>query len=459
MKTDVVIIGAGLTGLTAAYRLAKANIPFLLIDASDTVGGLIQAEEFEGFRLEKGPNTFPSSASEIMSLCEELQLQPMPVSPAAKNRYIYFKNQLIPAPDSPMKGLTTPLLSWTGKMKVIAELWQSPGAGADETVAAFARRRLGHEVLDNLLAPFLSGIYAGDPERLSLPAVFPRLKGWERSSGSILKGLMASKPKGKKSKKMPYQLLSFPKGLSQLTQAIAQEIPQNQLLLSTSVETLRKSSEGYDIVLANGQRIQSKAVLMTVPAWQASHLLADISPEMAQPLAQIHYPHLSVVHLGLERSAIPHPLDGFGFLVPYREDFPLLGCIWSSALFPNRAPAGQALLTCFLGGRLHPEAASWDEKTLLAQTVNALSQVFKTQSLEPTMHRIYRYSQAIPQYELGHLERMTQVENALKKTPGLFLTGNYRKGIALNDCVKQGNQSAQDIRDFLSQPALVCVSP
>lgn len=464
MQYDVIVIGAGICGLTAAYRLYQAGLSISVLEQGTSIGGKIQTVESEGFLIEQGPNTFISKGKAIAHLCEELGLQPHAAAPAAKKRYLYHQGRLSALPTNPLSFLSSPLLSFHGKLRLLQEPWIPPRKdGIEESVADFTRRRLGDEVLDRFMGPFLSGIYAGDPEALSLPAVFPRLAALEQEGGSLTGGAWRTWRKSRAvrdaSPHVPYRVLSFEQGMVALPGALAQALPAGTIRTNVGIEQILVLEDGFQVHLSTGEAVRSRGLLLAAPADMAADLLSPICPDAASTLRSISYVPLGVIHVGFKRSQIPHPLDGFGFLVPRKEEIPLLGGIWMSSLFPERAPEGQVLLTNMMGGALHPEIATWDEEQFLRQTCKDLCQVFKLppSALVPTFSQVIHHTKTIPQYTLGHRERMKQAEKLLhQRAPQLRLSGNYLDGVSLNDCINQANQAADALKNEISRVKQIC---
>jgi protoporphyrinogen/coproporphyrinogen III oxidase len=446
---DVVILGAGLSGLTIAHQLAQENIPFLLLESGSRVGGVIQTEKTDGYLMEAGPNTFPSTAKMMMTLCDELRLKPVATPDMAHNRYVFHQNRLKPVFNSPLGFLISSLLSPLAKIRLLLEPFQNKLQADDETVASFTRRRLGSEVLENLMGPFISGVYAGDPETLSLKAVFPKLAAWEQSAGSLLKGAIQEKRQKRKEaashSPRPYQLLSFENGLSELPEALLRKLPAGSVRLNSSVESLDRNASGFTVRLSTGESIQCRMLVLATPAYQAASLLQEICPALCDTLASIPYAPLAVIHTAFPKNAVPHALDGFGFLVSLGNRMPFLGSIWASSLFPNRVPEGQVLFSSFVGGGRFPQLKTWDNQTILDETLQSLRKVFHQPHLTPDFQKMIRYDRAIPQYTLGHHNRVCRIEAELQAIPGLFLAGNYLHGVSLNDCVQESRRIAPKI--------------
>lgn len=463
MIVDTVIIGAGISGLSTALYLTQLGYRVLVLERDMRIGGAIQTEVREGYLLEKGPNTFPASAEELLTLCEFLDLTPVPAHPQAKNRYVYLRSQLQAVPTSPQAFFASKLLSPKAKWSLVGEPFRrSVDHKEDESVAAFIRRRLDSEILDHLVAPFLGGVYAGDPEQLSLPAVFPRLARWEHSAGSLLSGLLHSLVQKKPSKRRSdyakavlkggrHRLLSFENGMQELPQALAAVLPQGTVRVGKTVRNLGYSPiAGFSVSLMSGETLYPRSVVLATSAHEAARMMDGCSATFAKTLRGIPYAHLAVVHTGFQQTTFPRAMDGFGFLTAPKEKLPLLGSIWSSSLFPNRSPVGTALLTNYIGGELWPDLATDRDETFIQLALQGLKKAMRAEWLEPLFVKLTRYRSAIPQYTLGHRQRVRQIEGMCKKEfPGLFVAGNYLHGISLNDCVLSGKAAARGVRQFL----------
>ena len=451
-NAGTIIIGAGLSGLTAAYTLHQAGHPYILLEAAPRPGGLIQTITEHGFQIEAGPHTFPSTAQELLTLCESLGLKPKETNSLAQKRYLYLNGRLVSLPSKPWQAISTPALSWRGKLRVLQEPFQPRTMATDISVADFVENRLGAEVLHNLVDPFISGIYAGNVAELSLPAVFPKLWEWEQTGGSLFKGAQFAQKKAvasrtKSSRHTSMRLLSFARGLRALIEAISRILDAEHIRYEYSVTGLEAlSPDGFKVRTQTGEMFEGQSIILATPAHISSRLLRGLNATASQALFSIPYNSLTVVHLGFPRSVIPHSLDGFGCLIPRKEKLPLLGVIWASSLFPGRVPPGQCLLSCYIGGAHHPEIAGWPPENIQQLVLDNLQRLFKAPALSPTFSRVLNYEKAIPQYTLGHRERIETIENALAKThSGLFLCGNYLHGIALNECVKSGQAAADQV--------------
>lgn len=446
-STETLIIGAGISGLAAAYRLHQQGRCFRLIEVNRHPGGMIRSHWDEGFLTEAGPNTFPSTATDILNLCRDLRLEPQPTHPNTNKRYLYLNRKLTALPTHPLQALITPALSLLGKLRALQEPFQPKTKTDDISVAAFLEKRVGREVVDRLADPFISGIYAGNVDKLSLPAVFPKLWQWEQSAGSLLKGAKQAKSNSPQNKKkQPTRLMSFQGGLGTFINALISALPEDNCLFGNGATQVEATETGYLVHLHTGEQLTCKHLIIATPAYTAARLMKGLSKPASKALSEIPYNGLAVVHLGFSKKDIPHPLDGFGCLIPRREKLALLGTIWASSLFPNRVPDGQVLLSNFIGGAHHPEIVGWLPQQIEQLVLGNLQTLFKIKTpLTPTYSQVLIYDKAIPQYTLGHLERIGIIEAELKKNPHLHLCGNYLHGVALNECVKSGLEAANAI--------------
>ncbi len=452
MKLNTVIIGAGISGLTTAYYLKQAGRNMLLLESSDRVGGVIQSFDADGFLLERGPNSLRGT-HEFLNLVDELNLQDELVTANPKApAYVYFQQALHPVPMSPLALINTKLLSTKAKLRLLREPFiAARHETSEESLASFVRRRLGAEVLERLVAPFVSGVYAGDPEQLSAQASFGRLTDLEANSGSIFKGAIkaartarANNDKPKRSLH-PYRLCGFQQGLQTLTDAMAKALG-NSLLTETRVMNISQSSN-FQITFEREQQtrtVEAASLIIATPSFVAANLLKNLAPELAPSLAEITYTKLATVPLAYRVSQVAQDLDGFGFLVPRGQGLRTLGSIWNSSLFPNRAPDGFVLMNNFIGGETDQAAIQLSDDELTAIVHQDLQTALGITG-EPQRLPITRWQRAIPQYNLGHAARIATIEAALARRTSLWLAGNYLHGVALGDCLKQGKEIAEQV--------------
>jgi len=452
MNVDSIIIGAGVSGLVAAHHLKKMGRDLLLVESGDHVGGVIQSREVEGFLIERGPNSLRGS-HEFLDLVEELNLtaELITADPRAP-AYVYAGGELHAVPMSPPALVKTKLISNAAKLRLLREPFvKSRRGGGEESVASFVRRRLGDEILERLVEPFLSGVYAGDPEELSLQACFPKLAEFEAEAGGILRGaLRAAKQSRKEASKpkrslRPYRLCSFRHGLSALPEALAKSLGDSLLTRARIIDI--SSTGGFEVKIEHRGEIKtvnSSTLVVSTPAYVAGRLLDGLAPEVAALVAEIPYVSIASVPLAYRAGQLSRKLEGFGFLAPRGEGLRTLGSIWSSSLFAGRAHEGWVSLTNFIGGATDDEAAKLGDEELIRIVHRDLSKVLGV-SGEPRRLPITRYERAIPQYTLGHAARVERIESLLRDIPGLWISGNYLRGISLGDCIKQAERVAVEI--------------
>jgi oxygen-dependent protoporphyrinogen oxidase len=459
---SVVIVGGGLSGLSLAYRLQQAapHVEITLLEKDDCPGGKIRTESRDGFRVEWGPNGFLDTKPTTAALCRDLGLGERLVSAsdaAGKNRYLLLRGRLERLPDGLGSFLRTRVLSWRGKWGLLTERFRKPRPEpGDESIDAFARRRAGDEVADVLADAFVTGIHAGDPKLLSLRATFPRLAELEEQHGSVMKGFAAAARQRRAEAKArgeiyqrPGKMWSFREGLQALIDGLRAALRRPPLVGAAARRVERRDGVPAWTVRDEGQdRWDADAVVLACPAYEQAALLADLDTELAAEVNGIAYNRVAVVALGYRQQDVPIPLDGFGFLAPQRDRRDLLGVQWCSSIFPDRAPPGCVLLRALCGGWSRPEMVAWDDDRLLA-AVRAELRAAMGVTADPVFHRIVRWERAIPQYHLGHLERVARIEERARRHPGLFLAGNAYRGVAMNDCTEQAVTLAAAVARFL----------
>jgi oxygen-dependent protoporphyrinogen oxidase len=463
----VIIIGAGISGLALAFRLRQAvpALDLLVLEQRDRPGGTMWTERRDGFQVEIGPNGFLDSKPSTVALCKDLGLGERLVSAseaAGRNRYLFLGGKLKALPAGLGDLVRTDLLSWRGKLALLTEPFRSRRRErGDESVHDFARRRAGKEVAEVLADALVTGIYASDSALLSLPATFPRIAALEAEYGSVIKGFgrqAKERRRAAAARGEPYQrpgrMWSFREGLRLLVDALRERLPQPPVL-GVRVRRLERTEMAESrrpgwVVAGEGQeRWSAEAVVLACPAYQQAVILADLDRELADAIGAIAYNQVAVVALGYRREDVPGSLDGFGYIAPQRTRRDVLGVQWCSSIFPERAPPGQVLLRAMCGGWHRPEVVGWDDDRLLAAVRDDLRQAMGIVQ-PPIFHTIVRWDRAIPQYHLGHLERVARIEERAGRHPGLFLAGNAYHGVALNDCTEQAEILAQRVRDFFS---------
>ncbi len=453
----VAIVGGGITGLVCAFRLMQRGVPVTLYEAGDRVGGVIRSLRQDGFLAEFGPNSILETSANIASLITDLGLAARRLysDPAAENRYLVRGGRPVCLPASPLKFFGTKLFSFGAKLRLLREPFIRRGpADVEETVAQFVLRRLGQEWLDYAINPMIAGIYAGDPARLSVRHGFPRLQALEQRYGSLIlgqiRGAKDRKRRGEVSKQEAKKV-SFDEGLQVLTDTLQVRLG-DAVKLNSSVTRLEPAPAGWRVTV-HGRDMETtaehRAVLLAAPAYRLAEIqFATADGLSLAPLREIIYPPVASVVLGFRRDDVPHPLDGFGMLVPAVERFNILGTLFSSSLFPNRAPAGHVTLTSYVGGVRAPELALRPEPELVALTVNDLKTILGVRG-EPTFRHVVLYPKAIPQYEVGYGRFKDLMERLETQSPGLFFAGHYRDGISLGDSILSAHTAAERIGAFV----------
>jgi len=455
----VVIVGGGISGLAVAYLLLEKNkdLDITVLESDNRAGGKIWTDKTDGFLCEKGANGFLDNKPRTLELCKGLGIEPVRSNENSKKRYIYLNGKLNALPESAPSFIKSDLLSWGGKLRILLE-YNAPRGPEDETVADFIIRRLGKEALERLIDPMCSGIYAGDPYKMSIKSCFARIKDLEQEYGGLIKALLAIKKQKKLQQKASGDtkvsvapggtLTSFYNGAQTITDALAEKL-KDRLHLGVQVHGISREKGAYQIYTSK-DTVEADIVVLASPAYATSEILKDLDSEISKILSDIPYPHVSVVCFGYKKEKVGNPLNGFGFLVPHIEGRKILGCLWDTSIFPNRASEGYALLRTMVGGAKSPEMAMLEDEKIISMVFDELKPILSFKS-EPDLIRIYRWEKAIPQYLLGHSKRLGSIEERLRSHPGLYLTGNAYKGIGINDCVESGYRLADEIAAVLGK--------
>jgi protoporphyrinogen/coproporphyrinogen III oxidase len=444
-----VVVGAGISGLTCAHALKRSGQNVLVLEASDKPGGMIQSVQENGFLFELGPQSF-SGTGPIFRLCDELGISNQLVeAPRRAPRFILIDGQFLPVPLSPVSFLTSSLLSWRTKFSILTEVFRtSPPPIADESVANFVRAKFTPELLARLVEPFVSGIFAGDAERLSLRAAFPKIYEAEKLSGSIIRGsLRLAKTKPKPAAGRKTGLYSFQKGNATLVRALAESLGDSLQCGAKVVPTVEREENGFRLKVKSGGKVDelyADKLVFSTPTWANFDLLLGILPGAGFPFRDIEYAHVAVVSHGYQRSQIGADLNGFGFLIPRSQKIDTLGTIWNSSLFPGRAPADHVLLTSFIGGACNRNSLLGGPEETAAVVREDLAKILPI-SGTPVVERVTAYDAAIPQYNLGHTQQLEQIRDSVTKVPGLWLTGNYWTGPSIGACVEHAQSVAESI--------------
>ena len=455
---QALIVGAGISGLTTAFALRKAGIDARIVDGASRPGGLIQSVRRDGYLVECGPQSFSGNAS-LTSICRDLEILDRRILADSKApRFVLINGALEKVPLGPGL-LVSPLMGGGTRTALFRDVFgRSEAPDSDESVASFIRRKFSPTLLDRLVGPFVSGIYAGDPEKLSLRAAFPILYEAEQTSGSVLRGLLKVM-KARKAKRGPLPrekptLQTFREGNDTLVRALAEKLGA-YLSLEAEVISIRPLDPGREpktprfrvgLHTPSGTEfLETERLVLAVPTDRAGKLLAPLGRAFEAQLRTVDYSGVAVVSLGYRKEDVGHPLDGFGFLVPRSSGLTVLGTVWNSSLFPGRAPGHHVLLTSFVGGATNPDATKQPADQLVALVHREIKPLMQLRE-GPVFSNVSVWPRALPQYNLGHTARMAAINNCRADFPGLYLTGNYLNGPAIGACVEQALKVADEIR-------------
>jgi len=503
----VVVVGGGIAGLATAYRiwqLAQAGnrpLRLTLLESEPRLGGKILTDRLDHFIIEGGPDSFITQKPAALALCRELGLGDRVVgtNDAHKAVFVLNRGRLVPLPEGVLLVVPTqflpfvlsPLISPLGKLRMGLDLFirrppalEGPNGSRDESLASFIRRRLGREALEKIAEPLMAGIHVADPERLSLQATFPRFAEIERRYGSLIRGMLAARKRrssspdgqreaGKEGPRRPPPgakttvFMTLQGGLLELVETLAARLEGTSLLTGCRVTQLAPSQPweggagpavggkessspgtGWRVSLEDGRTMWADAVILALPAFAAADLVQDLDPTLASALRGIRYVTTATVSLAYRREECSHPLNGFGFVVPTPEARRILACTWTSTKFPHRAPSHHVLLRCFIGGAQREDLAEQEDAALETLAREELRDILGV-TATPVLTRVYRWPRGNPQYDVGHLDRVAEMEAMAARHAGLFLTGSAFRGIGLPDCIAQGEATAHRVMAYL----------
>lgn len=462
---DVIIVGGGIAGLATAYELGKHGVSFQLLERSDRPGGTIYTERAGGFTLEAGPDALLIQKPEAIKLAEEIGIgdRLVPTNPP-RLAFIQRGGRLYPLPEGSILGIptrirpfvATRLFSWPGKIRMGMELVVPRRTDpADESIGAFMGRRFGSEAVAYLAEPLLAGIHAGDVDRLSLHALFPRFAQAERKYGSLMRAFRQQMHHARQAAHGPGHrpsegaFKSFPEGLGLLVEALAARLPAPAIRYGADATAVARDDDGWRIV-TGGEAVAARAVVLCAPAHAVAAMARDLDRDLVDACAAIPYASSATVSFGFARAAVAHPLNGSGYVVPRIEDSSILAASWMSSKWPGRVPPDHVLLRVFIGGARDPDALSHSDEDLIARGLRAIRPVLGVRA-DPVIARVYRYPRANAQHEVGHLDRLERVERALVRHPGLFVTGSGFRGTGIPDCVADARVTAAQVATFLRE--------
>ena len=466
----IIIIGGGIAGLAAAFRIQReikegANLECILLEGSNHFGGKISTEKLDGFIIERGPDSFISQKPAAIQLCKQLGLEDRltGTNPGAPSTFVYTGGKLVTMPDGlslmiPTKFLPfalTPLFSLPGKIRMAFDLLiPKKQDNGDESLASFVRRRMGEEALNKMAEPMLAGIYASDPEKMSITSTFPMFVETEKKYRSLILGMLARKKamlmNAVKRPSSAYSLfMTLKDGLGEMVDAVIKKSPDIQFKSGTKVVGIEKNKEKWHLKLDDGSENQVDAVIVATPGTVTAKLLQNITPDSAELLNSIHYVSTATVTLGYKKEGFSHSLDGFGFVVPKAEGCSILACTWTSSKFPHRAPKDYVMLRCYVGGALQEEVAEKDTETLETLVRKDLQQIMGITEI-PIFCKVFKNNKSNVQYHVNHSQKIDSIMEDLKNYPGLFLAGSAYRGIGIPDCIQNGNLAAESALNFVN---------
>lgn len=450
---DVAVVGGGIAGLSAAYELQRRGLQVRVLEASGRPGGVILTERFDGWVIDGGPDSILVQKPAGVSLCRELGIGDRLVSTQKpRTAYVMRDGTLHPIVEGSFLGFPvgvvalarSSLFTLRGKLRMACEVLMPRGSGQDESIAAFVRRRFGEEAAEYLADPLLAGIHAGDADRLSMRALFPRLLEAERQAGSVIRSFrrLHVKPSEQGA------FVSLPGGVGELVDALAGALTPGTVALSARATELRRAIT-YTVESTVGP-IEARSVILAVPAYVAGNLLRSFDTTLAGLCDAIPYASTATVAFGYRRDQIAHPLRGSGFVVPRVERTPLLAATWVTSKWPGRAPDGHTLVRAFLGGGRDPHRLERTDEELIDTAREALAETLHIKG-EPLFSRLFRWTRQSPQYEVGHLDRVSTIEQRMASIPGVFLAGSGFHAIGIPDCVADGRETAARAATFLAR--------
>ncbi|MCL6099763.1 MAG: protoporphyrinogen oxidase [Bacteroidetes bacterium] len=451
-KKKITILGAGISGLATAYWLDKDGYDVKILEASSEPGGSMRTSREDGFLIDYGPNSGLETTPLIRQLVDEVGLsnEMIYASESSNKRYILRDGKLQPLPTSPPVFLKTKLFSTKAKLRLLAEPFIGKSDdGYYQSMSQFVKRRLGQEFLDYAIDPFVSGVFAGDPNKLSVKSAFPKLYRLEEIYGGLIKGMIKGARERKQraeQSKQSAKMFSFVNGMQTFPQAIANKL-NDKIEYECRVQSVEHNAGGWKVIYEKDGKMcedVSDYVLSTIPAYIAAEIFKGLDQNLSKHFEEIYYPPVMVLYLGFKKSSIGQLLDGFGYLIPSKEKKSYLGAIWSSTIFPNRCNDENASFTLFAGGARSPHLFDLNKQKLIETILGEFKHIMKV-SVDPIFIREKLWQKAIPQYNVGYIEHENYFDKFEKENPGIFLGGNYRGGISVGDCVKNSEVNYKKI--------------
>ncbi len=462
----VAVVGGGVAGLAAAHRLGEIapSLQVNLFEAGDRLGGALHTQHHAGYLLELGADNFITNVPWGIELCRRLGIdeQLLPTRLSQRRAMVVRRRKLVPVPAGfhllqPTRLASivrSPLLSWAGKLRMLAEALIPRARGtADESLASFARRRLGREAFERLVQPLAAGIYTADAERLSMQAALPRFLEMERQFGGLIRAGRQGNSDAPDSSGARYGMFVAPRGgMASIVDALAARLPPETVRLNSPVREIKPAEGGSWQVTSGGQSARFEAVIMAAPAQAAAGLTAGFDAELAASLHEIAYAGSAIVLLGYRREQIAHPLDSFGFVVPAIERRGILAGSFSSVKFEGRAPEGRVLIRVFLGGAERPDQLELDDDALRRIAIGELAELLGAAG-EPELTRVARWPRSMPQYYVGHVQLVERIEGLAARYATLALSGNAYHGVGVPNCIQSGEQAAEQIAQAVARGA------
>ncbi|NIX14715.1 MAG: protoporphyrinogen oxidase [Candidatus Dadabacteria bacterium] len=457
----IIVIGGGITGLAATHRLIELskendlNIKIELIESSPRVGGNISTLKKDDLLIEEGPDSFITSKPYALNVCKRLDLEKELISTRDSNRrtLIYLNKSLIELPEgfillSPTRILpfiTSPVLSLKGKLRALMELVIPKNSGIeDESLESFVTRRFGKEMFENIAQPLIGGIYTSDPYKLSIKSAMPNIHNLEHKYGSIIKGLINLYGGQKESGARYSQFVTLKDGMRQLVESMTSKIPKTQINTSQKVKQILKPRKKWKVETENGDKFSADGVILATPSYISANILSSYDPSLSSELSKIEFASSAIVILVYKKKDIKNKIDGFGFVVPAKENLNVIACSFSSEKFPSRAPNDTVLLRCFVGGALNESFLKNDDKEIIDTVKEELKTILHINS-EPQLAHLKRYPNSMPQYNVGHSEILSNLEKLKSNHPSLQLAGNSYEGVGIPDCIRSGEIAAENI--------------